>query len=179
MSLLACLWFALFLFPCSLHAGMCACSVTSVMSNSLQLHWLEPTKLLCPWDSPSKNTGVSWHALSRSFQPRDWTDISCVSIIAGRFFTAKPPGKPSHCPLFHPNLLCGMSQEDSLTEFWSAAPASDTASDVSHLCGSDSSWYNNSIGLGSWKSLGHLSPTCPSWQQGDPGHLLEPALQSW
>ena len=35
------------------------------------------------------------------------------------------------------------------------------------------------FGLGFWKSLGHLSLTCPSWKQGDPGHLLEPALQIW
>ena len=25
--------------------------------------WTEPTRLLCPWDSPGKNTGVGWHAL--------------------------------------------------------------------------------------------------------------------
>ena len=30
----------------------------------------------------------------RSFQPRDQTHISCVFCIAGRFFTAEPPGKP-------------------------------------------------------------------------------------
>ena len=36
-----------------------ACSVASVMSNSLQPCGLKPTRLLCPWDSPGKNTGVS------------------------------------------------------------------------------------------------------------------------
>ena len=30
----------------------------SVMSNSLQPRGLEPTRLLCPWNSPGKNTGV-------------------------------------------------------------------------------------------------------------------------
>ena len=29
-----------------------------------------------------------------SFQPKDQTAISCVSCIAGRFFTAEPLGKP-------------------------------------------------------------------------------------
>ena len=29
-----------------------------------------------------------------SFWPRDWTHISCVSCITGRFFTAEPLGKP-------------------------------------------------------------------------------------
>ena len=28
------------------------------MSNSLQPHGLQPTRLFCPWDSPGKNTGV-------------------------------------------------------------------------------------------------------------------------
>ena len=34
-----------------------ACSVPSVMSNSLQPYGLYPARLLCPWDSPGKNTG--------------------------------------------------------------------------------------------------------------------------
>ena len=35
-----------------------ACLVTSVVSNSLQPHGPWPARLLCPWDSPGKNTGV-------------------------------------------------------------------------------------------------------------------------
>ena len=35
-----------------------ACQVASVMSDSVQPHGLQPTRLLCPWDSPGKNTGV-------------------------------------------------------------------------------------------------------------------------
>ena len=38
-------------------------SVTSVMSDSLRPHGLWPTRLLCPWDSPGKNTGVGCHFL--------------------------------------------------------------------------------------------------------------------
>ena len=38
-------------------------------------HGLEPTRLLCPWDFPGKNTGVGCHILLQgSFQPRDWAD---------------------------------------------------------------------------------------------------------
>ena len=33
------------------------------MSDSLQPHGLYPTRLLCPWDSPGKNTGVGCHLL--------------------------------------------------------------------------------------------------------------------
>ena len=33
------------------------------MSDSSQPHGLQPARLLCPWDSPGKNTGVGCHAL--------------------------------------------------------------------------------------------------------------------
>ena len=35
----------------------------SVMSDSLRPHGLQPARLLCPWDSPGKNTGVGSHSL--------------------------------------------------------------------------------------------------------------------
>ena len=41
----------------------CVCSVASVVSNSLWLCGLQPTRLLCPWDSPDKKTEVGCHAL--------------------------------------------------------------------------------------------------------------------
>ena len=56
----------------------CACSIASVTSNSLRPHGRQPTRLLCPWDFPGKNTRGGCHALfSRiSSWPRDW---SCIS----------------------------------------------------------------------------------------------------
>ena len=39
------------------------CVSCILMSNSLQHHGLGPTKLLCPWNSPGKNTGVGCHFL--------------------------------------------------------------------------------------------------------------------
>ena len=74
----------------------------SVMFNCLQPHELGPARLLCPWDSPGKNTGVDCHSFSReSSWPRDWTQGSC---IADRFFTIWATGKilldePPHLPL--------------------------------------------------------------------------------
>ena len=35
----------------------------SVVSDSVQPHGLQPTSLLCPWNSPGKNTGVGSHSL--------------------------------------------------------------------------------------------------------------------
>ena len=34
-----------------------------VVSHICDLHGLQPTRLLCPWDLPSKNTGVGYHFL--------------------------------------------------------------------------------------------------------------------
>ena len=40
-----------------------SCQVASVVSDSVRPHGLQPTRLLCPWDSPGKNTGVGGHFL--------------------------------------------------------------------------------------------------------------------
>ena len=52
----------------------------SVVSDSLRPHGLQPTRLLCPWDFPSKSTGVGCHCLlqltvsSLRFIPK-WTHL--------------------------------------------------------------------------------------------------------
>ena len=43
----------------------CHCEVTSVVSDPVRPHRRQPTRLVCPWDSPGKNTGV-WVAMSFS-----------------------------------------------------------------------------------------------------------------
>ena len=43
--------------------ALCPLSLSPVMYNSLGPHGLSPTRLLCPWDFPSKNTGVGCHFL--------------------------------------------------------------------------------------------------------------------
>ena len=45
-----------------------AAAVTSVTFNSLWPHGLSPT-LLCPWNSPGKNTGVGSHSLPQGIIP--------------------------------------------------------------------------------------------------------------
>ena len=47
-----------------LKAGwVCVCVSCSVVSESLQPHRLQPTRRLCPWASPGRNTGVGHHFL--------------------------------------------------------------------------------------------------------------------
>ena len=42
---------------------VCVCVSHSVMSDSLWPHGLQPARLLCPWNSPGKNTGAGCHFL--------------------------------------------------------------------------------------------------------------------
>ena len=49
---------------------VCVCVCQSlVMSDSLRPHGLQPASLLCPWDFPGKNTGVSCHFLLQGIFP--------------------------------------------------------------------------------------------------------------
>ena len=41
----------------------------SVVSDFLRLHGLNPTRLLCKWNSPGKNTGVGCHSLLQGNLP--------------------------------------------------------------------------------------------------------------
>ena len=64
------------------------------MFDSLQVHGLWPTGLLCPWDSPVKNIGVGCHAL-----------LQCIFCTQGLnpglphcrqiFYSLSYPGSPS------------------------------------------------------------------------------------
>ena len=58
-------------------SGVRACSVTSVLSNSLRPRGLQATKNLCPWDFPGKNSGVG-----------------CYFLLQGIFLTHKSPVAP-------------------------------------------------------------------------------------
>ena len=73
----------------ALHACMLS---HSVMTGSLWPRGLKFSRLLCPWDSPGKNTGVGGHFLPQGIFPTQ--DQTCVSHIAGGFFTTEPLGKP-------------------------------------------------------------------------------------
>ena len=65
----------------------CCCLAASVMSSCVQLQGLQRFRLLCPWDSLGKSSGVGCHALLQGFFPtQGWNPgpLHC-----------RPPGKPS------------------------------------------------------------------------------------
>ena len=56
------------------------------MSDSLRPHGLDPARLLCPWNSPGKNTGVGCHFLLQGFLfcilvfwPQDMWDLGSLT----------------------------------------------------------------------------------------------------
>ena len=68
----------------------------SVMSDSLWPHGLWPTRFLCPWDFPGKNTGVGCHALLQGFFLTQGSNSSLLNFLhwqAGSL-PLEPPGKP-------------------------------------------------------------------------------------
>ena len=52
------------------------------MSNSVQPHGLQATRLLCPWDSPGKNTGVGCHFLLQCMKVESESEVvqSCPTL---------------------------------------------------------------------------------------------------
>ena len=68
----------------------------SVVSLPLPPHGLQPTRLLCPWDSLDKNTGVGCHALLQGILLTQGTNphILCLLHWQADFFTTESPGKP-------------------------------------------------------------------------------------
>ena len=60
----------------------CCCrQVASVVSDSVRPHRQQPTRLLCPWDSPGKNTGVGCHFLLQCMKVESESEVtqSCLS----------------------------------------------------------------------------------------------------
>ena len=54
-----------------------------VYSNScpLRFHELSPARLLCPWDSTGKNTGVGWHSLLQRILPTQGSNSYLLCLL--------------------------------------------------------------------------------------------------
>ena len=67
----------------------------SVLSNSLQRYGLQPTRLLCLWDFPGKNTGVGCHFFLQGIFPTQGSNLGllhCRQIL----YCLSHQGSPSH-----------------------------------------------------------------------------------
>ena len=69
--------------------------VTSVMSDSLQPRGLQPTRLLWPWDSLGKNTGLGYHALLQEVCMTQGSNQSLMHLLHWQTgsLPLAPPGK--------------------------------------------------------------------------------------
>ena len=74
------------------------------MSYSVWPQRLQPTRLLCPWDSPGKNIGVSCHFLLQCMEVKSESEIpqSCPTLSDP--MDCSPPGSSVH-GIFQARLL--------------------------------------------------------------------------
>src|SRR5574340_910376 len=78
------------------------------MSNSVQPHGWQPTRLCRPWDSPSKNTGVSCHFLLQCMKVKSESEVALSCLTLSDPWTAAHQAPPS----------MGVSKQ----EYWSGVP---------------------------------------------------------
>ena len=91
------------------------------MSDSLRSYGLQPMRLLCPWDSPGKNTGAGCHALLQEIfltQGSNSPLFRLLHWLAGSLST-EPPGEqpPPPCPfsLSNTNYLPKATSSNTIT----------------------------------------------------------------
>ena len=61
-----------------------------------------PTRLLCPWCSPGRNTGVGWHALLQGIFLSQWLNQSFYVFCIGRWiFSIVPPGEHPYMYIYN------------------------------------------------------------------------------
>ena len=65
----------------------------SAVSGSLRPHGLQPARLLCPWDSPGKNTGVGYHFLLQGLPDQRIESTSPALQVDS--VSTEPAGKPN------------------------------------------------------------------------------------
>ena len=78
------------------------------MSDSVQPHRWQPTRIPHPWDSPGKNTGVGCHFLLQCMKVKSESEVAeCVRLLVTPWFAAyqAPPSM-------------GFSKQ----EYWSGVP---------------------------------------------------------
>ena len=58
--------------------GIAAAAAAKLLQScpTLRAHRQQPTRLLCPWDSPGKNTGVGCHFLLQCMQVKSESEVT-------------------------------------------------------------------------------------------------------
>ena len=74
----------------------CCCYVASVMSNSVQPHRWQPTRLPCPWDSPGENTRMGCHFLLQCMKVKSESEVAQSCPTPSYPMDCSPPGSSIH-----------------------------------------------------------------------------------
>ena len=92
-----------------------AAAVSSVVSDSVQSHRWQPTRLRYLWDSPGKNTGVGCHFLLQCMKVKSLSHVQLFATPWTAAYQAPPSigfsrqeywgGLPLPCPSYSPRKL--------------------------------------------------------------------------
>ena len=74
----------------------CCCKVASVVSNSVLPQRQKPTRLLRPWDSPGKNTGVGCHFLLQCMKVKSESEVAQSCPTPSDPMDCSPPSSSVH-----------------------------------------------------------------------------------
>ena len=93
--------------------------IASQSCPTLRPHGLEPAGLLCPWDSPGKNTAAGSHSLLQGIFSTQGSNTCLLDSF--RFFTAEPSGLAHGTPHFQRRL--GLNYSDCFQQASEASMA--------------------------------------------------------
>ena len=94
----------------TLWRNMRVCQVASVVSASLWPCGLQPPRLLCPWDSPGKNPGVSCHVLLQEIFPTQGSNLCILCFLHCRWITPESPEKPQEGNILSHKLIIELNK---------------------------------------------------------------------
>ena len=100
----------------------CCCYVASVVSDSVQPHRRQPTRLPHPWDSSGKNTGVGCHFLLQCMKVKSENEVTQSCPTPSDPMDCSLPGSSIH-GIFQARVLelgchCLLWKPDSRFESW-------------------------------------------------------------
>ena len=81
----------------TLKSNLAAAAAKSLQSClTLRPHRQQPTRLLCPWDSPDKNTGVGCHFLLQCMKVKSESEVAQSCLTLHDPMDCSPPGSSVH-----------------------------------------------------------------------------------
>ena len=80
----------------STSAAAAAAKLLQFVSNSVRPHRRKPTRLLRPWDSPGKNTGVGCHFLLQCMKAKSESEVAQSCLTLSGPMDCSQPGSSVH-----------------------------------------------------------------------------------